>query len=448
MPHVALAVLTALLLAIHPAAAAHVLNDSDAALQALQRNFENLQRSLQAKGGMGERDLPVIERLRDRYATFNAEHPERRSGIAGELQLSIWLEDHDRVDELFEKLLMLDTEDLSIGHAWAAYFSRKDRRERVDEIYDLLMSISPDSRDIRVTRARRLRQQNQFPRALQVLDELSEEDANDPEVALLRSQCLFAEHRFDEALAVLQQITEEQLDEQPRFRGQVEAALPTRELYIDLWETERALRAAEASADDLPRAEIVTPRGRIVVELFEDNAPNTVANFITLAEDEFFDSSTFHRVVSNFVIQGGDPNTKPDGEGEPGTGGPGYAIADEWEREDARKHFAGTLAMANSGPNTAGSQFYITHQPLAQLNEGYTVFGRVIDGLDVVRSIERDDVIESVRVLRKRDHEYVVDRVDTQPPIPDDLPDDLREQVQALIDEADEEAVIGPDPEQ
>lgn len=444
MPYVALAFIVSFLLSFGAAPVLASQDSADDAIQTLHRNFEHLQRSLQAQGGLSERDKPVIQRLRDRYTAFNDEHADNRRGIAGELQLSIWLEDHDRVDVLFERLLMLDTEEISIGHAWAAYFSRLGERERVDAIYDELLRISPDSRDIRITRARRLKQQNQYHRALEILNEMPGDDANDPEVLMLRSDCLFAEHRFEEAVAELQKMSEAELDADPRIRDRIEALLPTRQQYIELWEAEQALRDAEASADDLPRAEITTPRGRIVVELFEDNAPNTVANFITLAEDEFFDETAFHRVIANFMIQGGDPNTKPGGEGRPGTGGPGYAIADEWQRDDARKHFTGTLSMANSGPDTAGSRFFITVEPRAHLNEGYTAFGRVIDGLDVVRTIQSNDVIETVRVLRKREHEYTVEKLDepeplARPEIPADITGELREEVERLLDEADEQ---------
>ncbi|UCD76910.1 MAG: peptidylprolyl isomerase [Phycisphaerales bacterium] len=159
-------------------------------------------------------------------------------------------------------------------------------------------------------------------------------------------------------------------------------------------------------ADDLPRVELVTDRGRIVLELFENEAPNTVANFISLVEKGFYDETRFHRVIANFMAQGGDPNTRPDGTGEPGAGGPGYCIPDELNPETARKHFTGSLSMANRGPGTGGSQFFITVEPTAHLNGKHTVFGRVIEGLEVARRIKKDDVLQKATVLRKRDHAY------------------------------------------
>ena len=143
---------------------------------------------------------------------------------------------------------------------------------------------------------------------------------------------------------------------------------------------------------------------------YENEAPNTVANFISLSESDFYGGTNFHRVIPNFMAQGGDPNSKDGAEGTPGTGDPGYRIADEHDREGARSHFTGTLAMANNNfPHTGGCQFYFTHEPTPHLNGKHTVFGRVIDGLDVVRVIEPNDAIVSVTVLRKRDHEYKPD---------------------------------------
>jgi cyclophilin family peptidyl-prolyl cis-trans isomerase len=108
------------------------------------------------------------------------------------------------------------------------------------------------------------------------------------------------------------------------------------------------------------------------------------------------------------MAQGGDPNTKPGGTGSPGMGDPGYTIADETGRDDHRNHFTGSLSMANSGPpNTGGCQFFITVTPTPHLDGKHTVFGRVIDGLDVARALKQDDVIELVSVTRRRDHEYL-----------------------------------------
>ncbi|MBD3675758.1 MAG: peptidylprolyl isomerase [Planctomycetaceae bacterium] len=162
----------------------------------------------------------------------------------------------------------------------------------------------------------------------------------------------------------------------------------------------------------MPRVELTTSKGKIVVELFENEAPNTVANFISLVESGFYNGIKFHRVEPNFMVQTGDPNSKNDDPSDDGLGGPGYTIKCECFNENARMHFGGSLSMAHAGKDTGGSQFFITHRPTVHLNPNngteynHTVFGRVIEGLDVVRDIKQDDVIEKAVVLRKRDHEY------------------------------------------
>src|SRR5579864_6127289 len=127
-----------------------------------------------------------------------------------------------------------------------------------------------------------------------------------------------------------------------------------------------------------------TERGDIHVNLFTDRAPKTVNNFVFLARDGFFNGTTFHRVIPDFMVQGGDP------EGS-GRGGPGYRWADEKEALALKHDGPGVLSMANAGPNTNGSQFFITHVATPHLNGKHAVFGRVISGMDVVNSIRERD---------------------------------------------------------
>jgi len=126
-----------------------------------------------------------------------------------------------------------------------------------------------------------------------------------------------------------------------------------------------------------------TEKGDFVVELFADKAPKTVNNFVFLARDGFYDDTTFHRVIKGFMAQGGDPTGS-------GRGGPGYKFADEFN--SSLKHSGtGILSMANAGPNTNGSQFFITYGPTPHLDGKHAVFGKVVSGMDVVNSIpERD----------------------------------------------------------
>jgi peptidyl-prolyl cis-trans isomerase B (cyclophilin B) len=136
-------------------------------------------------------------------------------------------------------------------------------------------------------------------------------------------------------------------------------------------------------------AEISTSEGVMKFELFFKDAPNTVANFMHLADTGYYKTTTFHRVIQGFMTQGGDPNGD-------GTGGPGYMIADEIAA--GLKHEAGTLSMANAGPNTAGSQFFVCHMPQPHLDGRHAIFGKLISGFDVLTRIEKGDPILDVKI--------------------------------------------------
>jgi len=159
------------------------------------------------------------------------------------------------------------------------------------------------------------------------------------------------------------------------------------------------------------QATIKTTKGDINVELYGDKVPNTVANFVKLANSGFYDGIYFHRVIPDFMIQTGDPQAKgepgvdfvyePDNSGLPiaGTGGPGYKFADEFN-SDLKHDGPGVLSMANSGPNTNGSQFFITHVATPWLDGKHSVFGKVVSGMDVVNSIVQGDKIESIIIAK------------------------------------------------
>ncbi|NNF59073.1 MAG: peptidylprolyl isomerase [Rhodothermaceae bacterium] len=149
----------------------------------------------------------------------------------------------------------------------------------------------------------------------------------------------------------------------------------------------------QIDADKTYRATITTNRGDIVLDLDPSAAPNTVNNFVVLARDGFYDGVTFHRVIPNFMIQGGDPTGT-------GSGGPGYRFADEFEGNPLR-HERGVISMANAGPGTNGSQFFITHGPQPHLDNRHTVFGRVAEGMDVVDAVQQGDVMESVTIAEQ-----------------------------------------------
>jgi len=140
---------------------------------------------------------------------------------------------------------------------------------------------------------------------------------------------------------------------------------------------------------------MVTSQGNIEIELWKDKTPKTVENFITLAQNGFYDGTRFHRVIEGFMIQGGDPLSKDTAQmARWGTGGPGYQFADEIHAEN--KNIAGTISMANAGPNTNGSQFFINVADNSYLDTRHTVFGKVISGYDVVETISLVDTIPGV----------------------------------------------------
>ncbi|MEM9885614.1 MAG: peptidylprolyl isomerase [Bacteroidota bacterium] len=146
-------------------------------------------------------------------------------------------------------------------------------------------------------------------------------------------------------------------------------------------------------------AEIHTEKGTMKVKFYEEDAPNAVKNFTNLAKDGYYDGLTFHRVIPDFVIQGGCPNTRVGASGRPGTGGPGYTIDCELEGEN-QYHDRGVLSMAHAGRNTGGSQFFICHSRnnTAHLDRNHTCFGKVYEGLDVIDNIREGDRIEKIVV--------------------------------------------------
>ena len=148
-------------------------------------------------------------------------------------------------------------------------------------------------------------------------------------------------------------------------------------------------------------AVLTTEKGTIILDLFYDKTPMTVSNFVGLAEGSldvtggkpFYDGLKFHRVINEFMIQGGDPKGN-------GTGGPGYQFPDEFV-EGLEFNEKGKLAMANAGPGTNGSQFFITHVPTEWLNNKHTIFGEVVEGQDIVDAVEQGDTIQSIKIIRQ-----------------------------------------------
>jgi cyclophilin family peptidyl-prolyl cis-trans isomerase len=187
------------------------------------------------------------------------------------------------------------------------------------------------------------------------------------------------------------------------------------------WAKELVKRESEQQRDDLPRVKLETDLGDIVVELFEDDCPATVANFISLVESGFYNGTAFYEVRPGLVARTGCP--KGDG-----TGDPGYKIANESSSADSRRFFAGTLGMHHDGANTAGSQFFFTYQPKPDYDLNYVAFGRIVEGLEVLYQLPRVEPrisqfdvsdprkIKLATVIRKRDHAYEPVKIQALPP--------------------------------
>jgi len=247
--------------------------------------------------------------------------------------------------------------------------------------------------------------EEQHAEAWRIAKVLQKANAADIRVKFMISELAWMNNDFPTALAMIQAVAAEKPGKE------AEQELAKKEKYAKMWEAESKLREAEAKADDLPRIKLQTTKGDIVLELFENEAPNTVANFVSLVEKKAYDGTIFHRVLPMFMAQGGDPKGN-------GSGGPGYTIKCEVGAPNARNHFRGTLSMAHAGKDTGGSQFFMTFVPTEQLDGKHTVFGRVIEGLDVLDKIQRinpedpqssqikPDSIVNATVIRKRAHEY------------------------------------------
>jgi len=245
-----------------------------------------------------------------------------------------------------------------------------------------------------------------YYRAYPAVEKLVESKFDEKKLLRVHVQAAFGTNHFKEARAAYEKLLKLGIEPDDVTRVMGEAATPE---LIANYEQELEKRAAEKEADDLPRVLLKTSKGDIVLELYENEAPDTVGNFVSLVEKGFYNKTPFHRVLPQFMAQGGDPTGS-------GSGGPGYKIFCECYKDDIRRHFAGTLSMAHAGKNTGGSQFFLTFIATSFLDGKHTVFGRVIEGYDTLAKIQKrdpnavdaptPDVIIEAKVLRKRDHKY------------------------------------------
>ena len=191
--------------------------------------------------------------------------------------------------------------------------------------------------------------------------------------------------------------------------------------YRSSWAKESVFRQQDSEKKDLPRVTLDTTKGKIVLELYEDQTPNTVANFVYLVEKGFYDGKFFEQVIPGEGAVAGRSLENPDG-------GPGWTIRDEFDATNSRNHYRGTISMMRGEPNSAGSMFFISFSPIKDLDGKYVVFGRVIEGMDVLTKLQimdptnpdpmaEPDQIEKASAMTKRDHKYrpkVIKKVDPE----------------------------------
>jgi cyclophilin family peptidyl-prolyl cis-trans isomerase len=270
---------------------------------------------------------------------------------------------------------------------------------------------------------------DQFEKALPILQALLDAGVGDQtkDLWVWGGVSAFCTNKFDLAEKYLKHAAsvglfealprEQSADPVTRVRQYGASSLRSLDSLRLAWQKEQKIRAAEAAADDLPRVKLSTSKGDIVIELFENEAPQSVANFIALVKKGYYTNVPFHRILPQFMVQGGDPTGT-------GGGGPGYTIRDEQRRHNYRKHFRGSLSMANTGrPNSGGSQFFLTFVPTSYLDGRHAVFGRVVEGMEHAAALKRrnadanpphvptPDKIISATVLRDRGHEYEFEKI-------------------------------------
>jgi len=367
--------------------------------------------SVQAKELLGG-----LDKLRSKVREYNA--------LSGELQaLEQTGEDHGpefqkklaRIQSLHSELqadvrgLQRDLDRAFTVHAddWGVLDVRSQLHEllgddaKAAEDLDRILPKRPEHAPWILRRAGLARRLNRYAEARKRLEPLLKSEAD----ALAEDGlCAFALNEFSIAVERLESAAKGVLNES--LRGEVETTLPLARERVEVWKMEGVLREKEAVKGDLPQVRLVTGSGEIELELFENEAPITVANFIALVEQKFYDGTRFHRVLANFMIQGGDPNSQNDDPNDDGQGGPGYSFDDELPVGKYRRHFRGSLSMANSGPNTNGSQFFLTHLPTPWLDGKHVVFGRVIRGMEIVDRIQGGEKLLRVEVVQKRNHSY------------------------------------------
>lgn len=279
----------------------------------------------------------------------------------------------------------------------------------IDASFEKMKSMSGDSDVVALLWAQECIASARFDKAFGLLQRnFGPERAIDARIALAEAN--IGMMRFDEAQAALN--TAPSLNRKPAQQQEINALSARIGTLRDAWLKEFGAMTRDAGRDDNPIVELVTSKGSIMLDLFEESAPNTVAHFIEHAEAGTYTGTTFHRKVRGFAVQGGDPATATGGAGGRSTGG--WTVPDEIDRPDRRAPLADRIVLArqpvpgktDAAPNSSGCQFMFLLSPSEQLDGQVTVFGRIAEGGDVARALGPDDSILSVQVLRKRNRDY------------------------------------------
>ncbi len=378
--------------------------DSDAAKKA-RTDLAVIRTSIEKLVALQEKRQKIDEQLR-----AGAEDPERPKKLAQQRQDVIreFTELRDTTVKAMEALIASSTdalkqapEDAGLLDVRSEAFLLYNREDDAVDDLEKLAKMRPGDADLALKTGRIEQHLNRFDGSVVNLEKYLKKDPTHLESRMLLALSYFAVHRFEEAVTLYDAALKEKLE--PEQKETLEQFRKSAAAYIPFWKSEQEIRAKEATANDLPRVLFTTSRGEIELELLENEAPNTVANFVELVSKKYYDGLKFHRVIPGFMAQGGCPRGD-------GTGDPGYRFKDELP-EAARRHYRGTLSMANSGPDTNGSQFFLTHLPTEWLNGKHTVFGRVIRGQDVLDRLRVGDSITKAEVTRKRDHAYAVKKI-------------------------------------
>lgn len=344
-----------------------------------ERRFRDLSAYIKTRGEIDATTRADIQRVAEALdadlAKTDAPASTTARLLAARAQASIWLDDRAARDSAFERLAAMQSNKDAVLLAWT--------RELINCA--------------------------DFDRALEIIQGHTFAANRAVESRILLASCFMAMNRFDDAQATLNsapQNTPEQLAQISMLSNRIG-------LLREMWNSEMAAMFKDQQRGDLPLVELVTPKGAITIELFEEQAPNTVGNFIEHVEAGTYNGTRFHRLIRGFGVQGGDPTTASGGAGGTGTGG--WTIPDETLSESRRNALIGRLIAVSQPnpespnqplPNSAGCQFMILLSHNEQLSKQHTVFGRVSDGLDVARNLTQDDEILSARVISKRGHDY------------------------------------------